>query len=76
VLNEPAAPLAAADVPAELAALVARCLEKERDARPATIGEVDAVLEAVARDFPWTQADARAWWAEHPEERAAPAAVS
>jgi len=79
VLNEPAPPLAAAgaaDVPAALAALVARCLEKQREARPATIEDVDAVLEAVARDFPWTQADARAWWAEHPEERAAPVAVS
>jgi tRNA A-37 threonylcarbamoyl transferase component Bud32 len=79
VLNEPAPALAAAgavDVPPQLAALVARCLEKPREARPATIEEVDAILEAVARDFPWTQDDARAWWAEHPEERAAPVAVS
>jgi len=76
VLNEPAPALAADDVPPQLAALVARCLEKQREARPATIEEVDAVLETVARDFPWTHADARAWWAEHPEERAAPAAVS
>ncbi len=79
VLNEPAPALAlagAVDVPRELEALVARCLEKEREARPATIEEVDAVLETVARDYPWTQADARAWWAEHPEERGPPVAVS
>ena len=68
VMNEPAAGLAQAagvQLPAELESLVARCLAKERDARPAGIDEVRAVLEEVARRLPWTEADARAWWAAH-----------
>ena len=66
VLNEPAPTLAqggARDVPEALEALVARCLAKDREARPATIAEVRAELEEIARRYPWTQAEARAWWA-------------
>jgi serine/threonine-protein kinase len=65
VLNAPAPTLAAGgapDAPAALAALVARCLEKDRDARPSTIGEVAAILAEVARARPWREEDAREWW--------------
>ena len=73
VLNEPAPPLAGAGVrglPAALEALVAACLEKERERRPADVAEVIAVLDAVAAAFPWTQDEARAWWAVHGAEHA------
>jgi len=74
VLNEPAPSLAAAapGVPAALVALVARCLAKDRGERPAHIGEVQAALAAIAREHPWSEADARAWWeAQGPPGRAA-----
>ena len=65
VMNEPAPALSqagAADVPGALEALVMRCLEKDRERRPARVDEVRTVLEAVAATHPWTEADARAWW--------------
>jgi hypothetical protein len=63
VYNEPAPDLAqAADVPAELAALVARCLAKERSLRPESVAEVRTSLDALAMRWPWTEAEARAWW--------------
>ena len=67
VMNEPAPPLAEAvrGVPDELAELVDRCLAKDRDARPAGIDEVQEVLARIARDHPWTEAEARAWWERH-----------
>jgi tRNA A-37 threonylcarbamoyl transferase component Bud32 len=54
----------ARDVPAALEALVARCLAKQRDARPASIDEVDQVLAEIARQRPWGEDEARAWWRE------------
>jgi serine/threonine-protein kinase len=66
VLNEPAPSLEQGGVrgaPAALEALIARCLEKDRELRPATIDEVRRTLEEIARGLPWTEADARAWWA-------------
>ncbi len=66
VLNEPPPRLAESvvgDVPAALESLIARCLAKDREARPASIDEVLAVLDEVAKDLPWSEADARAWWA-------------
>ena len=65
VLHEaPRAPSAggAKDVPPLLDALVLRCIAKERGERPASIAEVAAVLEAVARERPWGDEQARAWW--------------
>lgn len=74
VMNEPAPPLADAvgAVPAELADLVERCLAKDRDARPAGIDEVQEILARIARAFPWTEAEARAWWERHGGGEAAP----
>lgn len=66
VLNEPAPSLAQGgvrDAPAALEALLARCLEKDRELRPATIDEVRRALDELAQGWPWTEADARAWWA-------------
>jgi serine/threonine-protein kinase len=64
-INEAPATLeGVAGVPPALAALIASCLAKDRESRPAQIGEVRAVLDAIAREIPWTDADARAWWAE------------
>jgi len=68
VMNEPAPRLPPGDAGAAapaLEVLVARCLEKDRAARPASIEEVQAVLDAVALQLPWSEADARDWWAAH-----------
>ena len=67
VLNEPAPALPAieADPEGVLPRLIARCLEKDRDLRPASIDEVLATLDEIARRLPWTEAQARAWWASH-----------
>ncbi len=65
VLNVPAPSIrehGAADAPAALEALVARCLAKDRAERPGTVTEVAAVLAEVARERPWSDADARGWW--------------
>jgi serine/threonine-protein kinase len=78
VLNVPAPPIAqcgAADAPPVLADLVARCLAKEREARPASVAEVSAVLAEVARQRPWREEEAREWWAAY-DRRHDPAAGS
>ena len=59
VMNEPPPPLARADVPAELEALIARCLAKDRDERPSSIEEARAVLDSLALRLPWSEDDAR-----------------
>jgi serine/threonine-protein kinase len=74
ILNEPApraAALAPQSVPPALDALVAACLEKRREDRPQRIGDVLAVLEALSRELPWTQADAQAAWSARPSASAA-----
>jgi serine/threonine-protein kinase len=74
ILNEPApraAALAPQSVPPALDALVAACLEKRREDRPQRIGDVLAVLEALSRDLPWTQADAQGAWAQRASAGAA-----
>ena len=64
ILNTPARSLLAvgADVPEMLDSLVTRCLAKDREERPATIDAVDAVLAEVARQRPWREDAAMAWW--------------
>ena len=74
VLEEAAPTLAqggVAGAPAALEELIARCLEKDRERRPAAIDEVRAALDRLAEGLPWTEADARAWWAA----RAAPLGI-
>ena len=66
------------ELPEELDALIAACLEKERSRRPQS---VDAVVEAIDRlssRLAWTQIDAEKWWIAYRESRkgdAAPAAA-
>jgi hypothetical protein len=56
---------APAPVPPALDALVARCLEKDPNERPASVGEMIEVLRDVAREHPWSREQAAAWWREH-----------
>ena len=65
ILNDPPPTLArggALDVPAQLEALLARCLAKDREERPRNIDEVAAVLADIARNHPWREVDALRWW--------------
>jgi hypothetical protein len=76
VLNEApprVSAVAAQPIPESLDMLIAACLEKRREDRPQTVGEVTDVLEALAVRLRWTQRDAEAAWAAH--RKAAPAAA-
>lgn len=70
ILNNPAPSLAdgGIDAPGPLERLVARCLAKDREARPADIDEVTATLDPLAREHPWSRQEARAWWQAHSGE--------
>ncbi len=50
----------------ELEQLVGACLERDPAARPPSAQAICERLQAIIRE-PWTQADARNWWARHPE---------
>ena len=65
VISEPAPRLStlAERIPAALDDLVARCLEKTPEDRPAGVAEIVTVLNALDLP-PWTTADARAWWTQ------------
>ena len=62
-------------VPAELDALIGRCLEKDPAARPQTIAAVAGALDALLVHAPWTRRQIDAWWeknwiaADSPERR-------
>jgi len=49
-------------VPAELDALIGRCLEKDPAARPQSIAEVAGVLDGVLVHMPWTRDKIDGWW--------------
>ena len=53
------------EVPAELDALIGRCLEKDPAARPQTIAEVASALDGVLVHMPWTRIQIDAWWKQH-----------
>jgi eukaryotic-like serine/threonine-protein kinase len=74
IMNDTAPTLASASVgvPPELEALLARCLAKDRAARPATMEEVERALAELARAAPWGEREARLWWESHPEARSRP----
>jgi serine/threonine-protein kinase len=52
-------------VPADLAAVVLRCLAKKPEERFACVRELDLALTACACTADWCEADAAAWWAAH-----------
>ena len=62
-------------VPAELDALIGRCLEKDPAARPQNIAAVAGALDALLVHAPWTRRQIDAWWeknwvaADSPERR-------
>jgi serine/threonine-protein kinase len=53
------------EVPADLEAVVLRCLEKEPGKRFPNADSLDKALAACADAGRWTEEDARAWWHEH-----------
>jgi len=61
----PAPSEAGANVPRRFDELVLRCLAKERTERPHDVVLVQALLEALAVDAPWSQGEAEAWWRQH-----------
>ncbi len=52
-------------IPAELDALILRCLSKERSDRPQTGDELRAALDALPLGESWTRERARQWWDAH-----------
>ncbi|MBZ0132793.1 MAG: serine/threonine protein kinase [Rhodocyclaceae bacterium] len=52
-------------VPAELDALIGRCLEKDPAARPQNIAEMASALDGLLVHMPWTRAQIEAWWGKH-----------
>jgi len=52
-------------VPAELDALIGRCLEKDPAARPQSIAEVAGALDGLLVHMPWTRNQIDAWWKKY-----------
>jgi serine/threonine-protein kinase len=59
------------DVPADLQAVVLRCLEKEPEKRFPDAGHLDEALAACGCSEPWTEDRAAAWWRSHGAESSA-----
>ena len=59
------APVPELDADHSLAALIRTCLQKNAGDRPQTTEQVLDQLDQIMREFSWTAADARKWWAEH-----------
>lgn len=52
-------------VPAELDALIGRCLEKDAADRPQTIAEMASALDGVLVHQPWRRDQIEAWWQQY-----------
>lgn len=53
------------EIPPDLDRLILQCLEKDRAARPASAEELEASLQAVPFEQPWTRQRAQEWWDLH-----------
>jgi serine/threonine-protein kinase len=53
------------ELPADLEAVIARCLAKEPEARFQSVSELAAALEATEAAGTWDSAKAKAWWRAH-----------
>ncbi|HQR70531.1 MAG TPA: serine/threonine protein kinase [Burkholderiaceae bacterium] len=71
VMHTPAPRVRAAgvEVPQGLDDLVAACLEKDRNRRPASAEAFIETLDRVASRLAWTQLDAAAWWSAYRKSR-------
>jgi serine/threonine-protein kinase len=56
------------DVPAEVEAVVLRCLRKDPALRYPDADSLEKALAACAAALPWTEDQAAAWWREHAAE--------
>jgi hypothetical protein len=54
-------------LPAALERLILKCLSADLESRPSSVDEVEAVLESLAADHPWSLDQARDWWRENRE---------
>jgi eukaryotic-like serine/threonine-protein kinase len=52
-------------IPRKLEKILMICLEKDPAKRPSSALELDALLESVPCDEPWTQRRAQEWWETH-----------
>ncbi len=70
VVNEDPAPAAqdGAEVPADVMAVVKRCLAKSPEERYQRAGELEVALSGCRCINDWTEARAAEWWAVHPED--------
>ena len=50
----------------DLESIVMRCLSRDPSARPQSMQDILDALEACRASGDWTPADARSWWARHP----------
>lgn len=66
-LHEEPEPIAAlgSDVPADLEAVLMRCLAKKPEHRFADIAQLDAALEACGAAGAWAERESTTWWAAH-----------
>jgi serine/threonine protein kinase len=52
----------------DLDRVILRCLEKDRDERPASAEDLDRMLAVCEAAAEWTEEQARAWWAGHGQD--------